>query len=43
MKFICASGIKNIFYLNNYNNDPNVIKLVNENICIKGMVKDRSV
>ena len=40
MKFICASGIKKIFYLNNYNNDPNVIKLINDNICIKEMSKD---
>ena len=44
MKFICASGIKKIFYLNNYNNDPNVIKLVNDNICIKRcVVKDKRV
>ena len=44
MKFICASGIKKIIYLNNYNNDPNVIKLVNDNICIKRcVVKDKRV
>ena len=29
-KFMCASGIKKIFYLEDYNNDPNVIKLISD-------------
>lgn len=35
VKFICAAGIKKIFYLNDYNNDPNVLKIIDSSMCNK--------
>ena len=35
VKFICAAGIKKIFYLNDYNNDPNVLKIIDSNMYNK--------